>query len=165
MTLDRTDLSDAATLVAAIDRELDGLVVTEGGGDFYIFYDPDGVTQPESRFPFCTVVTGDQEYDSASDLDRDPSVYRLNVAVGAERYEALFGPAPRQPAGVGVIDTGYDYTAADTLLPHPLYAPMNWICVVNPGQHTLPDLDSSLAAAHAIACRVYHNQQRRRASH
>jgi hypothetical protein len=132
-SLEPADLVDAAALFRAVERALSGIVTTTGNGDWFVFYDPDGVTQPESRFPFCTIVTGDR-YDAASDLDRDAVSYRVNLSISRGRYEARLGPAPRQAAGREVLDTGVDYTSRDTVLPHPFYAPMHWVCVVNPGR-------------------------------
>lgn len=164
MSFEASDLSDARSMLAAIERDLPGLVVTEGDGDFFVFYDPDGVTKPDQRFPFCTVLTGDRYYDAASRLSRDPASYRVSLGVSRETYEAHFGPAPRQPVGQEVIDSGFDYATTDTLLPHPFYASMHWVCVVNPGDKTRADLDACLADAHAIARRTYDNQQKRRTS-
>ena len=155
------DLGDAAAMLRAVERELPGLVSTEGAGDWYVFYDPDGVTVPEQRFPFCTILTGDR-YDAASRLDRDASTYRVNVGADRAAYEELFGPAPRVPAGMQVIDTGFDYTATGTLMPHPFYAPLHWICVVNPREHMTGVLATLLERAHDQARRRYENLYGRR---
>lgn len=153
------DLADADAMLRAIQRELTGLVCTEGYGDWYVFYDPEGVTVPEQRFPFCTIVTGDR-YDAASRLDRDATTYRVNVGPGRAAYEEVFGPAPREAAGTEVIDTGFDYTATDTLLPHPFYAPLHWVCVVNPGPATGAALARLLEQAHDLARSRYDNRYR-----
>ncbi|GAA2722409.1 DUF6194 family protein [Cellulomonas aerilata] len=153
------DLSDATALLRAIERGLPGIVSTTDSGDWYVFYDPDGVTVPESRFPFCTLMTGDR-YDAASDLDRDPRTYRVNVGVTRATYEALLGPAPREPAGMQVLDTGADYTATDTVLPHPFYAPLHWVCVVDPGERTAAELGRLLQEAHGQAARRYRRRDR-----
>lgn len=150
ITLNRADTSSAAALLRAIKRELPGTVTTEGAGDWFVFYDPDGITVPERRFPFITVVTGDR-YDAASRLDRDAASFRVNLGVDRASYEALFGPAPRQAAGRGVIDTGFDYTSPDLVMPHPFYAPMHWVCVVNPGERSRASLAGLMHAAHALA--------------
>ena len=158
MELASTDLADAPSLLRAIERELPGVVTSTGAGDWYVFYDPDGLTVPEQRFPFCTLMTGDR-YDGASRLDRDATTYRVNVGVGRATYEELFGPAPRQPAGQEVIDTGHDYTAVDTVLPHPFFAPLHWVCVVNPGERTRARvaalLDEALSLDRARYARRY----------
>jgi hypothetical protein len=156
------DVADPMALLRAIEGRLPGIVTTQASGDSFLFYDPDGVTVPEARFPFCTIVTGDR-YDAASLLDRNPATYRVNVGVDRPAYEALFGPAPREAAGYGVIDTGSDYTLKDTLLPHPVYAPLHWLCVVDPGDHTRAELATVLERAHAVARRKYDNQRSRTA--
>jgi hypothetical protein len=161
VVLEPRDVADAEALLRAIEGELPGIVTTEGAGDWYLFYDPDGTTVPEQRFPFCTLVTGDR-YDAASRLDRDPGTYRANLGVDRRSYEDLFGPAPREPAGHAVLDTGYDYTATDTLLPHPFYAPMHWVCVVDPGERTRRELGVLLDRAHDVARRRYGNRRGRR---
>jgi hypothetical protein len=51
-----SDLTDAAAMLRAIQRELPGLVTTTGAGDVYLFFDPDRVRVPEQRFPFCTLM-------------------------------------------------------------------------------------------------------------
>jgi len=153
-------LADATALLMAIKRELPGILTTNGQGDSFVFYDPDGVTVPEKRFPFLTVVTGDR-YDAASNLDRDDRTYRVNLGVDRQTYEDLLGPAPRQAAGYEVIDTGVDYTAADVVLPHPFYAPMHWVCIVNPAERTRSQLAHLIEIAHALAMRQYDYLRRR----
>jgi hypothetical protein len=150
VTLNQADTSSAAALVSAIERELPGTVKTEGSGDWFVFYDPDGITVAERRFPFITVVTGDR-YDAASRLDRDTASFRVNLGVDRAAYEALFGPAPRQAAGHEVVDTGYDYTMPDLVMPHPFYAPMHWVCIVNPGERSRAALADLMHAAHTLA--------------
>jgi Family of unknown function (DUF6194) len=137
-------------MLNAIERELPGTAITEGSGDSFVFYDPDGITVPERRFPFITVITGDR-YDAASRLDRDAASFRVNLGVDRATYEALFGPAPRQAAGYAVIDTGFDYTSPDLVMPHPFYAPMHWVCVVDPGERSRASLADLMHAAHALA--------------
>ena len=154
LLLERTDVASAAALARAIERQLPGIVTTTGSGDWFFFYDPDATTVPDRRFPFCTLMTGDR-YDAASRLDRDPNTYRVNLGVGRAPYEGVFGKAPREAAGQKVLDTGYDYTATDTLLPHPFYAPMHWLCVVNPGDATRATLAELLGQAHHRAERSH----------
>jgi hypothetical protein len=156
--LELADVCDAPALVGAIERELPGIVTTAASGDWFLFYDPDGTTVPERRFPFCTVVTGDR-YDGASRLDRDPGTYRVNLGVDRRAYEDLFGPAPRQPAGYEVLDTGFDYAATDSWLPHPFYAPLHWICVVNPGERTTRQLGELLERAHNLAAQRHSHRR------
>ena len=109
--------------------------------------------RPDHRLPLATIVTND-DHDRASQLERD-GAFR---GIEKETYRSLFGP---QPAGYGDengLDTGHDYTQRDTLLPHPVYASMCWVCVVNPSKATFESLKSLLAEAHALA-RSHHAAQ------
>ena len=121
----------------------DGVDVAVSSGDSFFMYDP------SQRFPFATLVT-DDHYDDASNLSR-PGVFRLNIGVGRETYRALFGPQPARLGEAGIVDTGHDFTALDTLLPHPVYAPQFWICVLNPSVATFESVKSLLAEAFALS--------------
>lgn len=95
----------------------------------------------DNKFPFATIVTKDSEFDSASKLDR-PGVFRLNIGVGKEIFRALFGEA----------DTaGVDYAALDKLMPHPVYAKMYWVSVINPSAKTFATVKPLIAEALALA--------------
>jgi uncharacterized protein DUF6194 len=153
------DMIDGPSFVRRLVRELPGLVTSTGSGDTFLFYDPDGITDPERRLPLATVVTGDR-YDASSRLDRDAKTYRVNLGVPRDTYEQLFGPAPRQAAGHEVIDSGFDYTVTDTLLPHPYYAPLHWVCVVNPGARTAVPLAGLIQQAYALAKKQYDSRRR-----
>ena len=94
--------------------------------------------------PFATLMTSDQ-YDRFSNLDR-PSVFRLNIGVGRETYRSLFGPEPDTPADGQPAGTGHDFTVLDQLLPHPVYAPMSWVCILNPSDATFEKVIRPLLA-------------------
>jgi hypothetical protein len=101
---------------------------TEASDNIFFFY------ASERHFPFATLVVNDVN-DTASDLER-PGVFRLNIGVKRATYQNLFGLQPTFAKGGGIIDTGYDYTALDKLMPHPVYAPMSWVCIVSPSAET-----------------------------
>lgn len=124
----------------------------EHGGTVFVMYDPDGRLPPERKQPFVTVVP-DDAHDRASDLSR-PGVYRVNIGVSPDTYRAHFGPQPRAGAD-GLVDTGHDFTVLDTLLPHPVYAPMSWVCVLSPGEGTVAALRPLLDEAYARAVRKH----------
>jgi hypothetical protein len=145
-----------------IDETFDGITVAENSGDTFFIYDPGGDLPPERQLPFATVVTGDR-YDSVSGLDR-PGAYRLNIGVTKATYLARFGAPPTRRDANGVLDTGFDHAAVDTLTPHPIYASQYWVSVVNPGVATLGTVRELLAEAHAFAARKYANHQARQVS-
>ncbi|QAT88523.1 hypothetical protein EJ065_6998 [Corallococcus coralloides] len=93
----------------------------------------------ERKFPFATIVTRDTELDHHSELDRD-GVFRLNLGLSKESFQKLF-PDP---------DPNVDYADLDVLLPHPTYARMFWLSVLNPSHETLRLLRPYLKEAHAL---------------
>jgi Family of unknown function (DUF6194) len=102
-------------------------------GDTFFFYDPEGPGPHERRMPFATIVRNDYDgFDTRSDLGR-PGVFRVNIAVGGERFEELVGYAP---AAHERHRDEFDYAALDRLLPHPVYAPQAWVAIVKPGERT-----------------------------
>ncbi len=123
-----------------ITGTFDGVEVVVASDDSFFFTDDD------RRLPFATLVTGDT-YDRASHLSR-PSVFRLNIGVGKKTYRALFGPQPPRPDADGVVDTDHDFTALDVVLPHPVYAPQFWVCVLNPGEKTFQAVRPLLGEAY-----------------
>jgi hypothetical protein len=85
----------------------------------------------ERKFPFATLITHDDAYDSHSRLDR-PGVFRLCLGVSRESFQKLFPPSD--------ADRVHDFTALDTLMPHPVYGKMSWLCVLNPSPETFQSL-------------------------
>ena len=87
---------------------------------------------PEGRFAhgayFATIKRKDGENDSASGLDRD-GVWRLNFGLTPSSFKSLFGPRPARPAKGRTIEGDWDFTALDTLTPHPVYGWMGWVSV------------------------------------
>jgi hypothetical protein len=139
---------------------------TSGGpeiawGDTFFIYDPHGNLEPQRRFPFATIVTKDYgDFDRASNLNR-PGVFRLNIGVSKETYRSLFGQQPAPPAATGMVDTGHDFTVLDQLLPHPVYAPQSWVCVLNPSDAIFQKLRPLLAEAYDLAVSRYTRRENR----
>jgi hypothetical protein len=132
-----------------------GVDATEAYGYLFFFYDPDGKLPIERKFPFATMAHADDDYDRASNLNR-PGVFRLNLGVAKETYRRLFGPPPAAPGPSGVVATGHDFTALDQLLPHPVYAPQSWICILSPTDETFRTTVAPLVAeAYDEAVRKY----------
>ncbi|MCM6773601.1 DUF6194 family protein [Nocardia sp. CDC159] len=142
-----------------IAESYEGIRLLEHLGDTFVIYDPEGDLPPQRQLPFATIVTADN-YDTVSALG-EPDAYRLNIGLPRPRYTELFGPVPTQRDADGVYDTGYDYAARDRLMPHPIYAVQNWVCVVNPGATTLNTALSLLDEAHAFAVRKHTNRRAR----
>lgn len=153
---------DETAIARYITDTFDGLDILADSGDTYFYYDPGGKTPHDRRLPFATIITHDR-YDGASHLDR-PSVFRLNIGVGKETYRSLFGPPPAPPGASGIVDTGHDFTALDQILPHPVYAHLSWVCVLNPGEATFETVRTLLAEAHGLAASKFEKRAARKES-
>lgn len=130
-----------------------------GAGDTFFFYDPQHDLDPKRRLPFATIVTKDYgDFDHASQLNR-PEVFRLNIGVSRDTFRALFGYAPGEDDTKG---TAYDFAALDRLMPHPVYTPQSWVCVLNPSPATFEAVKPLLAEAYAIVATRYARRQTKR---
>ncbi|MER7716261.1 DUF6194 family protein [Streptomyces flaveolus] len=112
-------------------------------GDAFFYYSPDGRV-PHNVQPYGTIITKDYPNDTASDLD-PPGRWRVNVHVDRATFRELTGEAPRS------LSRARDHAAADTVMPHPVYGELGWICVVTPGQRTTDTVLRLLRSAHDAA--------------
>jgi hypothetical protein len=112
--------------------------VATAGANMFFFQDP------ERKFPFTTIVA-DDSYDTFSNLKRE-NVYRLNIGVGKQTFQDLFGP--KRPER-------YDSTALDRIMPHPVYGNLYWICVLNPSQQTFQRIIPMLTEAYQLSVARY----------
>ena len=135
---------DETSVREYIVRTFAGVDVVEAMGASFFSYSGD------DKFPFATLVTGD-EHDQASNLSR-PSVFRLNVGVSKQTFQSLFGPGSADSDEAGA-DDGYDFTALDRIMPHPVYGKMYWVCVLNPSEETFKAVQELLAEAYDMAVR------------
>ncbi|HEV7127384.1 MAG TPA: DUF6194 family protein [Ktedonobacterales bacterium] len=123
-----------------------------GAGDTFFIYDPQHNLEPKRQFPFATIVTKDYgDFDNASQLNR-PDVFRLNIGVSRDTFRALFGYAPGEDS---TQSTTYDFAALDRLMPHPVYAPQSFVCVLNPSAETFETVKPLLAEAYSMVATRY----------
>ena len=121
-----------------------------GAGDTFFYSDPHGDVDLTRQLPFATIVTKDYgDFDNLSRLDR-PGVFRLNIGLSRETFRSLFGSAVRAE---DAETDAQDFAALDRLMPHPVYAPQSWVCVLNPGPATFEALKPLLAEAYSRAAR------------
>jgi hypothetical protein len=128
------DLESLTALLAGFP----GTLIVRGGGDVYAIHDPDGTYEERPRNGWATIVTSDA-HDTASQLDRAGIGYRLNIGLPRERSAEVVDAAAE-----------HDLTAVDVLMPHPVYAGLGWICVIDPDT-TWTAVRGLLAEAHAHA--------------
>jgi len=117
-------------------------------GETSFFVNP-GLKLPSGAY-FATVKEKDGENDKASDLDR-PGVFRLNFGPGRPAFTKSFGAAPARPAKGEIIRGDWDFRSLDTLLPHPVYGWMGWMCILNPSAARFTEIEPLLSAAYEKA--------------
>jgi hypothetical protein len=142
-----------------ITETLKGVDVVVASGDRFFFYNPDSSVPPDHKFPFITLVTSDL-HDQVSNLNR-PSVFRLNIGIGKQTFQALFGGPKRSaegdsPAEGDAADGDYDFAALDQVMPHPVYGRMYWVCILNPSDEAFESqVRPLLAEAYELAVSKY----------
>lgn len=134
-------------------QDLDGVLTLRPGpddgspeiswGDTFFYYAPDGVA-PKTTQPFATIVTKNYPGDERSRLDR-PDTFRVNIAAGKDSFVDRTGHAPREPAAED------DPGVADAVMAHPVYGPLGWLAVVNPGRRTDTATRELLRSAYRLA--------------
>jgi hypothetical protein len=114
------------------------------GYTFFIYRDDD-------MLPFATIASTGNEYEKISKLDR-PGVYRLNIGVSRETFKSLFGTNKPDISA-------YDFTALDTIMPHPDYSAQFFICVLSPSEATFERIKPLLAESYDIAVKKYNQRK------
>ncbi|MEU8040488.1 DUF6194 family protein [Streptosporangium sp. NPDC049078] len=127
-------------------------------GDAFFYYAPDGEV-PKATQPFATIVTKDYPDDELSRLNR-PGVFRLNLFAGKDAFVGRTGRRPRDTAtDEAESEAEADPSVIDSVMAHPVYGPLGWLAVVNPGPRTEAAVLELLRTAHGLA----RSRHRRRA--
>lgn len=144
-----------------LTARFDGLVPKSSWGETSLFFNPRNALS--NGVYFCTIKDHDGANDRSSELDR-PGVFRLSLGLPAECYERIFGPRPVRPAKGTAVSTGHDFTQLDVVMPHPIYAWMGWIQVLNPSGETFGSMQSMFVESYEDAVRKFEKSltQRRR---
>lgn len=128
--------------------EFNHVVAKASWGETAFFVNPGG-RLPSGSY-FATLKEKDGDNDRASNLDRE-GVFRLNFGPGRKPFEKIFGPPPARPAKGGVIEGPWDFTHADTLMPHPVYGWMSWMCMLNPSEKSFREIRPLIKEAYGRA--------------
>ena len=138
---------DESFITSYITNTFENVETTVNLGHTFFFY------RDDHMHAFPTIASTGNEYEKISNLDR-PGVYRLNIGLRRETFQALFGK--------GKIDLSpYDFTALDTIMPHPEYSSQHFICVLSPGEATFERIRPLLAEAYDVALKRYDKRKAR----
>lgn len=127
---------------------LSDTVLVESWGEKGIFYNPNHALK--RGVYVLTVKEKDGANDKDSNLNRD-GIFRVNMGLRKQTFLELFGSIPARPAAGEVVKMEYDFTLLDTILPHPVYAWMGWISILNPSEDTFEKLKPLIEESYAFA--------------
>lgn len=106
-------------------------------GDVFFYVAPDGKV-PNGQ-PFATIVTKDYPGEPSAGLNR-PGSFRVNIDARG-----------RNESGAPHAEVAPDPSTPDLLMPHPAYAELGWVAIIDPGERTSEQLQVLLHTAHAAA--------------
>lgn len=129
-------------------ENLDGVVEINSWGERGIFYNPGRVLK--RGVYVLTVKEKDGNNDRSSQLNRN-GTFRVNLGLRKQTFQNLFGELPKRPAKGSVVEMSYDFTNTDTIMPHPVYAWIGWICVLNPTIETFESLKTYIQESYEFA--------------
>lgn len=137
-------------------ENLQGTVLVESWGEKGILYNPD--RKLKRGVYILTVKEKDGENDRSSDLNRE-NIYRVNLGIRKNTFINMFGAVPKRPDKGGIVDMPYDFTEINNIIPHPVYAWMGWICVLNPTEMIFEELKPFIQEAYKYAREKYEKKK------
>ncbi len=129
-----------------------GLVKNTNWGELGLFYNPEG--KLKKGIYLLTFKEKDGENDHSSKLNRG-GLYRLNLGISKESFIKLFGRTYSRPKAGKTILNDFDFSQVNTIMPHPVYGWMSWICVINPSKKTFDLLQPLIAESYIQAMKKY----------
>lgn len=126
----------------------DDVVVTESWGERGIFYNPKRVLK--RGVYVLTIKEKDGENDKGSSLNRD-NVFRVNIGLRKASFIKRFGYIPERPPAGKTVKMDFDFTVLNTIIPHPVYAWMGWVCVLNPTDETFMEFKEMIQESYEFS--------------
>ena len=136
--------------------EYQGVVMKNAYRERSFFYNP-GKVLPHGVY-FSTIKESDGPNDAFSYLDRE-GVYRISIGIGKKNYQQIFGAVPKRAAkGESTLAGIWDFHQLDLLTPHPVYAWMGWVCILEPTGLNQRTVKSLIAESYEIAVTKFENK-------
>lgn len=110
-------------------KQLEDVNVVNSYGETSVFYNPN--MRWKRGIYVLTIKEKDGPNDKASNLNRD-GIYRVNLGIRKETFIKLFDQLPARPKAGEVVSMNFDFTVLNQILPHPVYAWMGWVSILNP---------------------------------
>lgn len=123
-------------------------VLINSWGERSIFYNPQN--KLKRGIYVLTIKAQDGPNDKASKLDRE-GVYRVNWGVTAETFLKLYAVVLDRPKAGETVDIDIDFSKQNELIPHPVYAWMKWVSILNPTRDKFFESASLIDEAYELA--------------
>ncbi len=139
---------DVASIKKIIKSSFNHVISKNTYGETTFFYNP--MMRLPNGVYFATLKEADGPHDRSSNLSRE-GVYRLSFKPLISTYKDLFGERPNRPQKGKVVDIKLDFAELNTFLPHPIYAWMGWMMILNPSDSKLESVIKLLKESYSQA--------------
>jgi hypothetical protein len=129
-------------------ENLEDTILVESWGEKGIFYNPQNVLK--RGVYVLTIKEKDGTNDKGSNLNRE-NIFRVNLGLRKQTFKEMFGFTPKRPNAGCIVDMNYDFTILNTIIPHPVYAWMGWISVLNPSEETFEKVKPLIQEAYEFS--------------
>lgn len=116
-------------IILTLSNRYTGIVVKQAYSEKTFFYNPDN--KLKNGIYVCTIKEDDGPNDTSAKLSRE-GVYRISCGLTAHGYSARFGDKPKRAEKGYCVNLPIVFDELNTIMPHPIYAWMNWVCVNSP---------------------------------
>jgi hypothetical protein len=146
---------DASAIVAFINRHFYGVQIIKAPGGWFFCFGPYADKNPWTMVPFASLITGNRS-DGTCALDR-PGVLRLNIGTRRGVYNAIYSAGSGLDPERRPLIQDFDYIRLKAAAPDPIYAQMEWVCILNPSQEQFELCKDLLSNAYRLAV-AQHNE-------
>jgi hypothetical protein len=135
---------------------LPGTVLVQSWGEKGIFYNPNQVLK--RGIYVLTIKEKDGDHDKGSNLNRE-GIFRVNIGLRRATFMKMFGILPKRPNAGEIVDMPYDFTTLDMILPHPVYAWMGWVSILNPSEQTFEQMKLLIQESYEVAIEKFRKRK------
>ena len=104
-----------------------------------------------------TIKEKDGNNDKSSNLNRE-GIFRINFGVTKNTFINKFGFIPARPLKGNTVDMQYDFSTLNMLLPHPVYAWMAWVSILNPDKNSFYNIKQFINESYEYAKEKYNKK-------
>lgn len=136
-------------------KNLWGTVFRSCYGEKCIFYNPEN--KLKHGIYVLTIKEKDGNNDKSSNLNRE-GIYRVNFGVTKNTFINKFGFIPNRHLKGNTVDMHYNFSTLNMLLPHPVYAWMSWMCILNPDTNSFNHIKQFINESYECAKEKYNKK-------